>query len=168
MSTADRRLCESFVYQYLIEKDQRTIANRLLKSRKKCANFPWVKKLNGEITVTEMLSYLITESMGKPATQNLSDTVVYNFFRSHKYPEVQMLAKKLKKRAAKKRVPIDSDNRDIPSLKELLNNGLKSEEDPVPTKNSDPKASEKPVTLVKKEDCRTSDTSSNISTGQHK
>ena len=168
MSKTVKGLCESFVYQYLIEKGQKTIANRLLKSRKRCANFPWVKKLNGELTVTEILSYLITESMGKPATPNLSDTVIYNFFNSHKKPEVQILAKKLKKRAAKKRVPIDLDNRDIPSLKELLKNGLKPEEDPVPTKNSDPKASEKPATLVKKEDCRTSDASSNVSTGQHK
>ena len=167
MSKADRSLCESFVYQYLIEKGQRTIANRLLKSRKKCANFPWVKKLDGW-TVTEMLSCLITEVMGKNAAQNLSETVVYNFFKSHKKPEVQVLAKKLKKRAAKKRVPIDLDNRDIPSLKELLNNGLKSEEVPVQTKNSDPKASAKPATLAKRPDRRTSDASSNISTGQHK
>ena len=167
MQKANTRLCDSFVHQYLVEKGQRTIANRLLKSRKKCANFDWVKKLDGW-TVTEMLSCLITEVMGKNAAQNLSDTVVYNFFKSHKKTEVQMLAKKLKKRAAKKRVPIDLENKDVPTLKELLNNGLKEEEVPVPTENSDPQASAKPATLVKKPDRRTSDASSNISTGQHK
>ena len=163
MFKADRSLCESFVYQYLLEKGQKTISNRLLKSRKKCANFPWVKKLDGQLTVAKMLSYLIIEIMGKVDTQKLSDTVVYNFFRSHKKPEVQKLAKKLKKR-----VPIDLDNRDIPTLKELLNNGLKPDEALVPTKNSDPKASAKPATLAKRPDRRTSDASSNISTGQHK
>ena len=163
MFKADRSLCESFVYQYLLEKGQKTISNRLLKSRKKCANFPWVKKLDGQLTVAKMLSYLIIESMGKVDTQKLSDTVVYNFFSSHKKPEVQKLAKKLKKR-----VPIDLDNRDIPTLKELLNNGLKPEEVPVPTKNSAPKASAKSATLVEKPDRTTSDASPNISTGQHK
>ena len=167
MQKANTRLCDSFVHQYLVEKGQRTIANRLLKSRKKCANFNWVKKLDGW-TVTEMFSCLITEVMGKNAAQNLSDTVVYNFFKSHKKPEVQMLAKKLKKRAAKKGFPIDLENKDIPTLKELLNNGLKEEEVPVPTENPVPKASAKPATLVKKPDRRTSDASSNISTGQHK
>ena len=167
MQKANTRLCDSFVYQYLVEKGQRTIANRLLKSRKKCANISWVKKMDGW-TVTEILSCLITEVLGKTAAQNLSDTVVYNFLKSHKKPEVQMLAKKLKKRAAKKGFPIDLENRNIPSLKELLNNGLKEEEVPVATENSGPKASAKPATLVKKPDRRTSDASSNISTGQHK
>ena len=163
MEKADTRLCDSFVYQYLVENGQRTISNRLLKTRKKCANFPWVKKLEGKFTVIEILSDLITESMGKIATQELSDTVIYNFFKSHKKLEVQKLAKKLKKR-----VPIDLDNRNIPTLKELLNNALKPVEVLVPTKNSDPKASAKSSTLVKKPDRRTSYASSNISTGQHK
>ena len=163
MQKADRRLCESVVYQYLVENGQRTISNRLLKTRKKCANFPWVKKLEGKFTVIEILSDLITESMGNIATQELSDTVIYNFFKSHKKLGVQKLAKKLKKR-----VPIDLDNRNIPTLKELLNNVLKPVEVLVPTKNSDPKASAKSSTLVKKPDRRTSYASSNISTGQHK
>ena len=163
MFKADRSLCESFVYQYLLENGQKTISNRLLKSRKKCGNYPWVKKLEGKFTVSEILFNLITESMGKVTTHKLSDTVVYNFFKSHKKLEVQKLAKKLKKR-----VLIDLDNRDIPTLKELLNNGLKPDETLVPTKNSDKKASAKPATLAKKPDRRTSDASSNISTGQHK
>ena len=167
MQKANTRLCDSFVYQYLVENGQRTISNRLLKSRKKCANISWVKKLDGW-SVTEILSCLLTEVMGKNAAQNLSDTVVYNFFKSHKKPEVQMLAKKLKKRASKKGFPINLENKDIPTLKELLNNGLKEEEVPVPTENPVPKASAKPATLVKKPDHRTSDASSNISTGQHK
>ena len=94
MQKANTRLCDSFVYQYLVENGQRTISNRLLKSRKKCANISWDKKLDGW-SVTEILSCLITEVMGKNGAQNLSDTVIYNFFKSHKKPEVQMLAKKL-------------------------------------------------------------------------
>ena len=90
MSENINKLCDSLVYDYLIEKGHSKSAQMLMEERKHCAS---------KIASKENLKIqkIISKSYEHLKLHKVSNTIVYRYFRSHENSNVQNLAQELAK-----------------------------------------------------------------------
>ena len=90
MSETITELCDSLVYDYLIENGHNKSAKILLEERKNC---------DSKIASKENLKIqkIISKTYEHLRLHKVSNTIVYRYFRSHENSNVQNLAQELAK-----------------------------------------------------------------------
>ena len=107
----EQELCDSLVYQYLIENGHHKTAQLLQEERQIFYNLNFKE----DIKISESFSYMISEYV---KTDTMSNTMVYDYFKSHENCEIRKMTQELKEL-----VHIQT-NENYPSVSEVINHFL--------------------------------------------
>ena len=105
----EQELCDSLVYQYLIENGHHKTAQLLQEERQ----IFYSLNFNEDMKISESFSYMISEYV---KTDAMSNTIVYDYFKSHENCEIRKMAQELQGL-----VHIQT-NENYPSFSEVINN----------------------------------------------
>ena len=107
----EQELCDSLVYQYLIENGHHKTAQLLQEERK----IFYSLNFKEDMKISESFSYMISEYV---KTDAMSNTLVYDYFKSHENCEIRKMAQELQGL-----VHIQT-NENYPSFSEVINHFL--------------------------------------------
>ena len=107
----EQELCDSLVYQYLIENGHHKTAQLLQEERKILYSLNFKK----DMKISESFSYMIFEYV---KTDAMSNTLVYDYLNSHENCEIRKMAQELQGL-----VHIQT-NENYPSVSEVINHFL--------------------------------------------
>ena len=85
----EQELCDSLVYQYLIENGHHKTAQLLQEERQIFYNLNFKE----DIKISESFSYMISEYV---KTDTMSNTMVYDYFKTHENCEIRKMTQELK------------------------------------------------------------------------